>query len=85
VIGVPLLPFLFGTLFGILPGTLATTVFGDQLETVLRDPSQVKYVIVVGAVLLVALASLAVRRWLVRQHHHRAAGSPNGHADQRPR
>jgi phosphatidylserine/phosphatidylglycerophosphate/cardiolipin synthase-like enzyme/uncharacterized membrane protein YdjX (TVP38/TMEM64 family) len=85
VIGVPLLPFLFGTLFGILPGTLATTVFGDQLETVLRDPSQVNYVIVVGAVLLVALASLAVRRWLVRQHHHRAAGSPNGHADQRPR
>lgn len=70
---IPLAPFMLGTLIGVLPGTLATTVFGDQLEAALRDPSQVNYWLLAAVVAAVVLLSLIVRRWLVaqqRQIHH---------------
>ncbi|MEO8411359.1 MAG: TVP38/TMEM64 family protein [Propionivibrio sp.] len=66
-IGVRVLPFMFGTLFGMLPGTLATTVFGDQLEALLDDPSQVNYGIVAGVVILLAITSVVVKRWFAAQ------------------
>ena len=66
-IGVRVLPFLFGTLFGMLPGTLATTVFGDQLEALLDDPAQINYGIVVTIIILLVITSFIVRRWLAAQ------------------
>lgn len=66
-IGVRLLPFLFGTLFGMLPGTLATTVFGDQLEVLLDDPEQINYGIIGSIIVLLIIASFVVRRWLNAQ------------------
>jgi phosphatidylserine/phosphatidylglycerophosphate/cardiolipin synthase-like enzyme/uncharacterized membrane protein YdjX (TVP38/TMEM64 family) len=56
--------FMLGTFFGMLPGVLAATVFGDQLETALRDPSRINYWAVAGVVILLVVATLAVRRWL---------------------
>ena len=54
------LPYIFGTAFGMLPGTLAATVFGDQLEVALRDPRELNYVLVaVCATLLVGGALIA--------------------------
>lgn len=75
-IGVPLLPFMAGTLIGMLPGTLATTIFGDQFQAVLRDPAQVNYGILAAAVVALATLSLVVRRWLVNQHREISSPAP---------
>lgn len=82
-IGIRLLPFMLGTLFGMLPGTLATTIFGHQVEAALHDPSQVNYGLLAAAVGVVALLSLAVRHWLVAQHRHHS--SHHGQQTERPR
>lgn len=81
-IGIRLSPFLLGTLFGILPGTLTTTIFGHQIAAALHDPSQVDYGLLAAAVAVVALLSLAVRHWLVAQHRRH---SHHGDPAQRPR
>ena len=56
--------FTLGTALGIIPGTLTTILLGDQIETALRDPGQINYWPVAGAVLLLAAAAFAVRKWL---------------------
>ena len=81
-IGIRLFPFLLGTLFGMLPGTLTTTIFGHQIAAALQDPSQVSYGILAAAIAIVTLLSLAVRHWLVAQHRHR---THHGEQIQRPR
>ena len=63
--------FLVGTGLGMLPGTLAATILSDQLQAALEDPGRVNYWLIAGAVLLVMLATLFVRRWLI------GAASPN--------
>ncbi|WP_265942535.1 VTT domain-containing protein [Dechloromonas sp. A34] len=75
-IGIRLSPFMLGTLIGMLPGTLTTTIFGHQIEAALHDPSQVNYGLLAAAVGVVALLSLAVRHWLVAQ---RRQHSDHGH------
>jgi hypothetical protein len=49
------------------PGTLATTVFGDQIATALEDPSKINYWIVGGVILLFILLTSFVRRWFSKQ------------------
>jgi phospholipase D1/2 len=56
--------FMAGSFLGILPGMLATTVFGDQLETALRDPSAINYWLLAAVAIVLTIATLAVRRWL---------------------
>ena len=51
-----------GTAIGMLPGTLATTVFGDQLESALSGGT-FNWWIVGGAVVLLGAGSWAVKRW----------------------
>jgi phosphatidylserine/phosphatidylglycerophosphate/cardiolipin synthase-like enzyme/uncharacterized membrane protein YdjX (TVP38/TMEM64 family) len=63
-IRIPLRDFTIGTAIGMLPGTLAATVFGDQLEVALRNPGEVNLWIVGGAIVLLTTATLLVRRWL---------------------
>jgi phospholipase D1/2 len=57
--------FMLGTAIGMLPGTLASTIFGDQLQAAMHDPAQVNYWIIGAALALLATATLLVRRWLV--------------------
>jgi phospholipase D1/2 len=57
--------FMVGTGIGLLPGTLAATILSDQLQAALRDPSEVNYWLIAAAVLIVALATWFVRRWLI--------------------
>lgn len=59
--------FTAGTFLGMLPGTLTTSVFGDQLATALEDPSRINWWLVAGAIVLFAAMIVAVRRWFVRQ------------------
>jgi uncharacterized membrane protein YdjX (TVP38/TMEM64 family) len=59
--------FLLGTFFGMLPGAAATTVFGDQLESALRDPARINYWVIAGVVLAFAVGIYFVRRWFKRE------------------
>jgi uncharacterized membrane protein YdjX (TVP38/TMEM64 family) len=70
--------FLLGTFIGMLPGTLAATVFGDQIQTGLRNPERINYWIVAAVVFVMIAAIIAVRRWLYRtqlREHHPARSS----------
>lgn len=57
--------FLLGTAIGILPGTLTSTVFGDQLSTWLEDPGRINYWAIGFVLFLLGGASWYVRRWLI--------------------
>ena len=54
--------YLLGTLLGMLPGTLATTFFADQLANAVRDPSTVNYWVVAAVVLVLIVLTLVSRR-----------------------
>jgi phospholipase D1/2 len=56
-----------GTFLGMLPGVLATTVFGDQIAMWLEDPEKISLWVVAGVVLFVAATSYFARRWIKRQ------------------
>jgi len=53
-----------GTALGNLPGTLAATVFADQLEAALRDPSRINYALLCGVIAIFVVGILVIRRWL---------------------
>ena len=63
-IRVKLWHFTLGTALGMLPGTVTTILLGDQIETALRDPGEINYWPVAAAVLVLAGAAFAVRKWL---------------------
>lgn len=64
-IRVKLWHFMLGTAIGILPGTLTSTVFGDQLQAAMEDPAKVNYWLIGAVLLLLGIATWWVRRWLV--------------------
>ena len=66
-IGIKLRDFMLGTFLGMLPGTLTTTVFGDQIQTALEDPSRINWWLVAGVVVLFVVMILFVRRWFAKQ------------------
>ncbi|MBX6392064.1 MAG: TVP38/TMEM64 family protein [Burkholderiales bacterium] len=53
-----------GTFLGMLPGVLATTIFGREIERALNDPSQINYWVLGGVVLALILVTVLVGRWL---------------------
>ena len=55
-----------GTAIGLLPGTLATTIFGDAIETALTGTGDVNWWLVGIAVGLLAGGIVAVKRWFMR-------------------
>ena len=59
-------PYLAGTALGMLPGTLAATIFADQVRKALKDPSTLNFWVVAGIVVFYVALTLIVRRWLVR-------------------
>lgn len=65
-VGIRLWHFMLGTAIGMLPGTLAATVFGHQLSGVLEGDSHINYWLLGGVIALVIVATWAVRRWLLR-------------------
>jgi phospholipase D1/2 len=66
--------FMLGTLLGMMPGTLAMTVFGDQLEAGLRNPRGINYWIAGGALAAFALVSTLTVRWANRYLEKRSEG-----------
>lgn len=72
--------FLLGTAIGILPGTLTSTVFGDQLSTWLEDPGRINYWAIAFVLFLLGGATWFVRRWLLASA---ATSSRHGVSDAR--
>ena len=73
--------YALGTLFGMLPGAIVTTVFGDQLQSALRDPARINYWIIAGVVILFAVGIYFVRRWFKKQFEKQQPhGAPQPHA-----
>jgi uncharacterized membrane protein YdjX (TVP38/TMEM64 family) len=60
--------FLLGTALGMLPGTLTAVIFGNELETLLKDPSKAKWGWLALAVSVLFLLAFLVRRWLFTPH-----------------
>ena len=60
-------PYVLGTFLGMLPGVLATSVFGRQITAALEDPSTVSWLIVGGILLALVVLTVLVRRWLAKQ------------------
>ena len=58
--------FVIGTVLGMLPGMLATTVLGDQLTAAIANPTQANFWIAAVAVLALATVAYASQRWLRR-------------------
>lgn len=74
-IGIKLWHFMLGTFLGMLPGTLTTTIFGDQIQTALEDPSKINWWLVGGVAVLFVVLILVVRRWFKKQRDEDAPGS----------
>jgi len=64
-----------GTVLGMAPGTLTTTVFGDQFATAIEDPSRINYWLVGAVGLFFAVLIWYVRRWFANEHK-RAGETP---------
>ena len=63
-IHVKLWHYIAGTLLGMTPGTLATSIFGDQITVALQDPSRINYWVIAGVVTSLVILIVLVRRWL---------------------
>lgn len=67
--GVRLWQFLIGVTLGMLPGTIATAVFTEQVLAALDDEADVNYWIVAAVVAVFAVLFVIVKRWFARVHH----------------
>jgi phospholipase D1/2 len=59
--------YMVGTLIGMTPGVLATSVFGEQLTRALEDPSTINWWLVAAVVIAFAVLTWLVRRWFARR------------------
>ena len=75
-----------GTAIGLLPGTLATTIFGDAIETALTGTGDVNWWLVGTAVGLLAGGIVAVKRWFTKMSRriHAAEHAANEPALRQP-
>ena len=63
--------FMLGTFLGVLPGTLTTTVFGDQIQAALEDPSRINWALVSAVIVYFVVLTLLVKRWFAGQRRKR--------------
>ena len=66
-VGIKVLDYSGATFVGMLPGVLATTVFGRQIAAALEDPSQINYWILGGVLVVFGVITYGVGRWLTKQ------------------
>jgi len=72
---------LVGTAIGMLPGTLATTVFGDQLETAFSG-GEMNWWLIGGAGAALVAGMFAVRHWFQRMAGVRKPRASKAHERQ---
>jgi uncharacterized membrane protein YdjX (TVP38/TMEM64 family) len=56
-----------GTFLGMLPGVLATSVFGNEITAFLENPDEATWWLAGAAVAALAAFTLVARRWVARQ------------------
>jgi uncharacterized membrane protein YdjX (TVP38/TMEM64 family) len=59
--------FALGSAIGMTPGTLAATVFADQVQALLDRDSSVNWPLIGAMAVLLVGATWFVRRWFLRQ------------------
>jgi len=59
--------YMLGTFIGMVPGVLATSVFGDQITHALEDPSAINWWLIGAVLAAFVLLTFLVRRWFARQ------------------
>jgi uncharacterized membrane protein YdjX (TVP38/TMEM64 family) len=59
--------FTLGSAFGLLPGTLAATVFSNEVQALLAPGSRLNWPLILSMALPLAIATAVVRRWFHRQ------------------
>ena len=59
--------YMAGTFIGMLPGVLATSVFGDQITRALEDPATINWWLVAAVLGALAALTYAVRRWFANR------------------
>lgn len=59
--------YMAGTFLGMLPGVLATSVFGHQLTNALEDPSTINWWLVAAVLIAFVIMTWLVKRWFSRQ------------------
>ncbi|HKY02083.1 MAG TPA: VTT domain-containing protein [Burkholderiales bacterium] len=59
--------YTIGTFLGMLPGVLATTVYGRQIERALKDASTINYWVLGAVALIFILITVAVGLWFKQQ------------------
>lgn len=64
--------FVVGSALGLAPGTLAATVFADQVQAILDPEAGANWPLIVGLAALLAGGAWTVRRWFVRQLRQKA-------------
>jgi len=64
--------FAIGTLFGMVPGTLALTVLSDQVVAAVRSPDLAGVLAALAVLVLAGLGAWALGRWLKRKQDARA-------------
>jgi uncharacterized membrane protein YdjX (TVP38/TMEM64 family) len=75
-VGIKVWQYVLGTILGMTPGTLTTTVFGDQFATALEDPSRINYWLVAGVAALFVALIYVVRRWFSKEYRLARAKRP---------
>ena len=61
---IPFFHFLAGTLIGMTPGIIAISVFGDQLEQAVLNPTNKRFLILGATVVVILLAAVFTGKWL---------------------
>lgn len=71
--------FLLGTVFGMLPGTTAITLFSDRVTAALTHPTPLNMSLLVAAMGLIAAVAAVLHRWLQRREaaDHRGGADPS--------
>ena len=75
-VGLRLWQLALATAIGMLPGTLATTVLGGEIESALSG-GRINWWIVGGVALALAAGVVGVKRWVTRMAGREAAGQPS--------
>ncbi len=60
--------YLLGTMLGMLPATLAITVFADRFHEAIRNPDMVSIAIVLAVLIVAYFALWFLKRWLTRRN-----------------
>ena len=67
--------FATGTLIGMTPGTLALTVFSDQVVAAIQAPGVIRLAGLLVLATAIAAGTWALGHWLLKRHKHQSTGA----------